>query len=939
MVKYSYQLCFMFLLFFCTVKGNTQSNKFYDSSMARLKYSKDDQVKVDRLNSLSKELRQTSALVYARKSATDAFILAQKLNYKNGIAGSLISLGNVFETEANYDEALKNYNESFRIAEESGNKKRLVESYNCIGTISWIRGNYPDALKNYQLALKIAEEIRDKKNIGDSYNNIGNVYWKQRNQAEAMKNYNIALKIRLENPDKRSLGESYNNIGNIYYAQHNYTEALKNHTTSLKLREETGDKLGVAKSYNNIGNIYYMQGINADALKNYLVSLKLRQELGDKQGIASVSNNIGGIFFRQGNYADALKNYFSSLKAKEEIGDIPGIGNSYHSIATAYLEQGNYPEALKNFISSLKIRETIGDKQALADTYNNIGIVFERQGDYEGALKNYKASLKMCQDIGEKKTEGGGFINIGVIYQRQGNYPEALKNFLSALKIGEEINDKYNISSSYSNIAQIKALQGDWAEALKYYDLAVKIKVETGDQEGLANTFYNIGSTRIKMAAAEPAQRSMHLAQSRKYLDSALIISKQIGARDLIRFAYNGLSDLDSALGNYKQSLENYKFYAVYKDSVLNDENNKQIAEMRTKYETEKKDNEILLLNKEKFITDLTLKEQLAEISRQQLLQRQKENEILLLNQDKEIQQLEFGKKESELKEQKLQTESKNKEVQLLNKDKEIQKATLSIQSVEIRRQKNVRNSFIGGFAVLMLFSAVVFAQKKKITKEKNRSEELLLNILPSETARELKQTGGARAKSYDMVTVLFTDFKNFTQATEKMTAEELVKEIHFCYSEFDKIISQHGIEKIKTIGDSYMCAGGLPAVNSTNPVDMVKAAQKINSFMDQRKITLRDSASQRNGFDLRIGIHTGPVVAGIVGIKKFAYDIWGDTVNIASRMESSGETGKINISGATYELIKKDFTCTYRGKIQAKNKGEIDMYFVEHAAVYPFVL
>lgn len=246
----------------------------------------------------------------------------------------------------------------------------------------------------------------------------------------------------------------------------------------------------------------------------------------------------------------------------------------------------------------------------------------------------------------------------------------------------------------------------------------------------------------------------------------------------------------------------------------------------------------------------------------------------------------------------------------------------------ELEKQKMVRNGFIGGFAVVLLFAGVFFTQRNRISKEKKRSEELLLNILPEEVAEELKAKGSAEAQLIDEVTVLFTDFKGFTAISEKLTPKELVHDLNDCFSAFDRIMEKYGMEKIKTIGDSYMAAGGLPTANHTHAIDAINAAIEIRDFIAKGKE--EKLAEGLPYFEIRIGIHTGPVVAGIVGVKKFAYDIWGDTVNTASRMESSGEAGKINISESTYKLVKDKFNCTPRGKITAKGKGEIEMYFVE---------
>ena len=222
----------------------------------------------------------------------------------------------------------------------------------------------------------------------------------------------------------------------------------------------------------------------------------------------------------------------------------------------------------------------------------------------------------------------------------------------------------------------------------------------------------------------------------------------------------------------------------------------------------------------------------------------------------------------------------------------------------------------------------IIKKQKELLEKEKENSDFLLFNILPKEIALELKENGTAAAKLIDYTTIMFTDFKGFTQIAEKMSPVELVNEINVCFKAFDNITTKHNIEKIKTIGDSYMCAGGLPVANKTHAIDVVNAGLEIQEFMHEHNIERKKQG--KVVFEIRIGIHTGPVVAGVVGFKKFAYDIWGDTVNIASRIESSGVAGKVNISESTYHYIKEHFHCKSRGKISAKNKGEIHMHFVE---------
>ncbi len=214
-----------------------------------------------------------------------------------------------------------------------------------------------------------------------------------------------------------------------------------------------------------------------------------------------------------------------------------------------------------------------------------------------------------------------------------------------------------------------------------------------------------------------------------------------------------------------------------------------------------------------------------------------------------------------------------------------------------------------------------------QLETERRKSDKLLLNILPPKIAEELKQNGKVKPVHYESASILFTDFKDFTKLAEQLTPEELVDELDYCFSYFDMVTETHNLEKLKTIGDSYMCVAGIPTPNPTHAIDAVLAALQIQAFMGWRR---QEKIQNNQSYcEIRLGIHSGSLLAGVIGKKKFSYDVWGDAVNIASRLESSSLPGAINISQATFELVKDFFECEPRGKIAAKNKGDIDMYFV----------
>lgn len=282
--------------------------------------------------------------------------------------------------------------------------------------------------------------------------------------------------------------------------------------------------------------------------------------------------------------------------------------------------------------------------------------------------------------------------------------------------------------------------------------------------------------------------------------------------------------------------------------------------------------------------------------------------------------------------------------VKMLKQEQALADLKLANQEIELASQRQRNKLYIIAAALgmgLFLVVAALFVYRQKtikelgdknkiIQEEKRRSDELLLNILPEEVMHELKAHGKTTAKNYAKATVLFADIKDFTTISEQLSPDDLIEGLDAYFECFDKVIVKYDIEKIKTIGDAYVCAGGIPTKSEGNPHLVVQAA--LDFMAEIERLRKARVAAGKIPFEFRIGIHTGQLVAGVIGIRKFAYDIWGDTVNMAARMQQSSDAGKINISGATYELVKDKFACVYRGKIEAKNKGEIDMYFVEKA-------
>ena len=533
------------------------------------------------------------------------------------------------------------------------------------------------------------------------------------------------------------------------------------------------------------------------------------------------------------------------------------------------------------------------------------------------------------------------FLSFSCVVLAQSSSIKSLEKQLAATKDKRKKLDlNYKIAQEYKG--------SDYKKAATYAGKAHALAVEIKDYPKMISTSmfagdmyykqkqYGAASTRYKSSADFSKKVKDYESVSKAYNKLVEIEKKKKNLRGALSYSQEAVSYLSKAKAGSSSSSSSTS------SSPSRTRDNSELSKEKAKLENEKRNlqNEIAELEKAKKSFQSFKNKTKAE--RDKLRKEKRDVETSL----------------SEIETEMASVAEKNEEVQSRIKFKESQIKALSREKLEnqamldakraenaelgisIERSKNLRNlllllsAFIIALAILFFMR---YRSKKKaneeleektklIEEERQRSDELLLNILPAPIAKELKEKGKAKARKYESVTVLFSDFQNFSKISEQLTPEELVQELDHCFKAFDFIVSQYNIEKIKTIGDAYMCASGLTGRELT-PIDIVKAALEMQEFLEDYKNQRKQNSQPF--FEARIGLHTGPVVAGVVGVNKFAYDIWGDTVNVAARMEANSEVGRVNISESTYLKVKYDFECIHRGKIAAKNIGYIDMYFI----------
>ena len=568
-----------------------------------------------------------------------------------------------------------------------------------------------------------------------------------------------------------------------------------------------------------------------------------------------------------------------SLDAVHEAGSFEE--EDHMKILSELIKEHYDPDKIISFCNELIQRsEEVGDFSFAFEGYIGKGQALRLKGNLPLALESLYQANEIALKLKDQKKIGISELNLADVYQVMGNNESSLEYYQSAVKIFRKAQDSINIASALINMGDVYNVMNRPDSALVFLKEAQELTKRMDYELGIAYAEGNIGISYALKGRNQEAE---------DYMNSAVAILTDLGDSYGISAYLNYISDVYLDQGNYNNALSfSMQSVDIAQEFGLKEQlsdGNLRIAEI---YEAMGD----TIATYKYFKKHVAYKDSLTNITSVQ--------KMADIRTDFEVSQ-------------------KQLEVDLLNQQ---------------RRTQNII-TWATGIALFLLTIVVIGVLRRSryinktnriIEVEKNRSEMLLLNILPSETAQELKENGKVKAKRFESVTVLFTDFQGFTLTSQDFSPEKLVTSVDFYFSEFDKIMGKYGLEKIKTIGDSYMCAGGLPFPSEDHPQKVIAAAQEILKFMESVDNKKNPEIAH---FDIRIGINTGPVVAGVVGTKKFAYDIWGDTVNVAARMESNSKPGKINISENTYALVKDQYNCTFRGKIDVKNHGSMNMYYV----------
>lgn len=699
-----------------------------------------------------------------------------------------------------------------------------------------------------------------------------------------------------------------------------------------------------------------------DKLRYSLLLVNIYEKHGSNDQKVQAYNQLGKLYFNERLYAKSVEQYKKAISLE---GDQKKASfETQMGLIKAQKSARDLDDAIVS-ARILEYKNGLTNAQKV-DLLKEKATIYHDLKAFPQELESYEAILPLVKNGVQAYLEPTIWNNIGYTNKYLNNYSAAKGAFLQAARSGNK-NDNELLGASFHNLGLILYNERDLDSALLCFEKARVHYANINDFEQSTSCLNMQAMTYYQQNDAFNAQKKVNLAiQSAKSHNLANVLSRSYEIKSLIH----------QDLYEFELALESYKQFLSIRDSLLTEDRVAENKRLFDQYKIEQIEKQLRLIWAKNELDVLNLAREKAEkeAERERFNTKQKEDQLRISAlQNKELRAREELQRLM-LREERLNLENKNKQLVLSERENQLKELALEkerlvvnanekeirflAQKSELEQQKRMNEKAEFNYQLRLVFGALLFIflillgilyayrklqQRKKhieqqnviiaqskevIEREKEKSEGLLLNILPIAIAEELKHNGTSKPKLYDEVSVGFTDFSGFTMISEKLTPEMLVEKLDEIFYAFDLIIERHGLQRIKTIGDAYMFAAGVPEPLEDHAVRIVEAAIEMRNYIEQYNRELHRDDPKWN---IRIGVNTGPIVAGVIGIKKFAYDIWGDAVNLAARMESSGEVAKVNVSGSTYELIKGHFATEHRGKIAAKNKGEVDMYFVEH--------
>jgi len=742
------------------------------------------------------------------------------------------------------------------------------------------------------------------------------------NDAESLLRYAEELDA-LSTPEAAAFAIRSRGVAHALHGEH--VAALRHYHRALNLYEELGDRSGVATIARSMGNVYNNTGDYPAALEHYHRALAIYEGLGDRSGVAMTTGNIGNVHDNTGNFAEALSHHHRALALHEELGERNGVARVTGNIGNVYNNTGDYAMALEYFQRALSLHEELGDRNAASKVTGNIGLVYKHTGDYPKALHHLHRGLSLAEELGDRKHVAGATCNIGNVLRMKGDFPAALEHFHRALALCDELGDTHYAANITKSIGNVYLETSDYPVALSHFHQALALYEKLGVRSGVASVMECIGL--VQFITGDYAAALSHFSRTLTVYEELGIRSSLANVTGNIGHVYNITGDHSAALRSYQRAL------AIHKELGSHGNVARDTGSILSAYVNMGSDAEALALLQTMDAMQIDEPRVRVGLEQQRAILQERSGDL-----DLAMATLQRALSEANAHGLRALSAASHKSLRDLS-----QKRNDFAGYIEHNNEFTRITEEINGKDTATKLA--MQEKQREIDAERREHEKhlaVLHSTLPKHVADRVAR-GEVVNDHFENASVIFLDIVGFTTLSSDMSSQEVIALLDDVFTQCDAICAKHDVTKIKTIGDSYM------AVAFDSVVDAALAALEMMKI----ESTIKDQESNPSMLQYRIGVHCGPVTAGVIGKERMQYDVWGDTVNVASRMESSGEAGRVHVSEAFADNLKSNqesiiknpiseshevllvtrhlsLLTIERGSFDIKGKGPMNTYWLE---------